>query len=67
MKARFVQVTILALASLSGCYTGSRPKGIGHTAPDFTVQDSERKISLGHGGHKLAQNSPAVLQFLSSF
>jgi len=47
MKANFGQVAILALAILSGCYTGSRPKGIGHTAPDFIVQDSEHKISLG--------------------
>ena len=47
MKANFGQLAVVALAILSGCYTGSRPKGIGHTAPDFTVQDSERKISLG--------------------
>ncbi len=31
---------------LSGCYSGTRPPHIGTTAPDFTVQDSDRKISL---------------------
>jgi cytochrome c biogenesis protein CcmG/thiol:disulfide interchange protein DsbE len=46
MRACLVQVVILAVVILSGCYSGSRPKGIGHTAPNFSVQDSERKISL---------------------
>jgi cytochrome c biogenesis protein CcmG/thiol:disulfide interchange protein DsbE len=31
---------------LSGCYGGSRPKHIGDTAPDFTLQDSDRKVTL---------------------
>jgi peroxiredoxin len=31
---------------LSGCYGGSRPARIGTTAPDFIVQDSDRKIEL---------------------
>jgi len=36
---------------LSACYGGSRPPGIGSNAPDFTVQDSDRKITLSefHG------------------
>jgi peroxiredoxin len=29
-----------------GCYRGSRPAGIGTAAPDFTVVDSDRKVSL---------------------
>ena len=37
---------ILALLALTGCYGGSRPKHIGDTAPDFTLQDSDRKITL---------------------
>ena len=34
-----------------GCYTGSRPPRIGTNAPDFTVQDADRKVSLSelHG------------------
>ncbi len=31
---------------LSGCYGGSRPPNIGTAAPGFTVQDSDRKVSL---------------------
>ena len=41
----------LFLTILSGCYGGSRPPGIGANAPDFTVQDADRKITLSefHG------------------
>ena len=64
MKANFGQLAVVALAILSGCYTGSRPKGIGHTAPDFTVQDSERKISLGQfRGQIVVLNFPAAHDF----
>ncbi|MGE0406131.1 MAG: peroxiredoxin family protein [Candidatus Korobacteraceae bacterium] len=31
---------------LAGCYTGTRPPRIGQPAPDFTVQDSDRKVTL---------------------
>ena len=36
---------------LSGCYRGSRPPRIGTAAPDFTVQDADRKVTLSdlHG------------------
>jgi cytochrome c biogenesis protein CcmG, thiol:disulfide interchange protein DsbE len=34
------------LFSLTGCYSGTRPPHIGTTAPEFTVQDSDRKVSL---------------------
>jgi cytochrome c biogenesis protein CcmG/thiol:disulfide interchange protein DsbE len=30
----------------SSCYSGSRPSHIGDPAKDFTVQDSDRKVSL---------------------
>jgi len=36
----------LLLLLLCGCYRGSRPPRIGTAAPDFTVQDSDRKITL---------------------
>lgn len=29
-----------------GCYRGSRPPRIGTAAPEFTVQDADRKVSL---------------------
>jgi cytochrome c biogenesis protein CcmG, thiol:disulfide interchange protein DsbE len=31
---------------LSGCYRGSRPPRIGTVAPDFTVQDADRTVTL---------------------
>ena len=46
MKACSVQLVFVALLILSGCYSGSRPKGIGRVAQNFSVQDSERQISL---------------------
>jgi cytochrome c biogenesis protein CcmG, thiol:disulfide interchange protein DsbE len=36
----------VALFLLCGCYGGSRPPRIGTSAPDFTVQDSDRKVEL---------------------
>jgi len=41
----------IALMLLVGCYGGSRPKHIGDAAPDFTLQDSDRKVTLSdyHG------------------
>jgi len=35
-----------ALSVLVGCYHGSPPKGIGSPAPEFTIQDDEKKITL---------------------
>jgi peroxiredoxin len=34
------------LATLTGCYSGSRPPRIGQNAPDFTVQDSDHQLTL---------------------
>ncbi len=36
----------MLLIGLSGCYSGSRPPRIGSNAPDFTLQDSDRAVSL---------------------
>jgi len=36
----------LALMLGSACYHGSRPRRIGEAAPDFMVQDSDRKVEL---------------------
>jgi peroxiredoxin len=32
--------------ALSACYTGTRPPRIGSSAPDFSVQDSDRTVAL---------------------
>jgi cytochrome c biogenesis protein CcmG/thiol:disulfide interchange protein DsbE len=39
-------VFILILLALSGCYSGSRPPRIGSAAPDFTVHDADRSVTL---------------------
>ena len=39
-------LALVVLIGLSGCYSGARPPRIGTNAPDFTVQDSERAVSL---------------------
>ena len=36
----------LILLALSGCYSGTRPPRIGSAAPDFTVRDSDRAVTL---------------------
>ncbi|MBZ5707530.1 MAG: TlpA family protein disulfide reductase [Acidobacteriia bacterium] len=50
MRRAFALIGFLTLL-LTGCYSGSRPPRIGTTPPDFSVQDSDRKISLNelHG------------------
>ena len=45
-------VTVIGLlAALAGCYSGSHPARIGSNAPDFTLQDSDHKVTLSqfHG------------------
>ena len=37
---------LLLLFLLPGCYSRLRPSRIGSVAPDFTVQDSDRKVTL---------------------
>ncbi|HUN87675.1 MAG TPA: TlpA disulfide reductase family protein [Terriglobales bacterium] len=40
-------IVLLALIlGLAGCYDSSRPTRIGSAAPDFVVQDSDRKVAL---------------------
>ena len=34
------------LFALTGCYSGTHPPRIGSVAPDFTVQDSDHKVTL---------------------
>jgi cytochrome c biogenesis protein CcmG/thiol:disulfide interchange protein DsbE len=37
---------LLLTIGLSGCYHGSKPSSIGKAAPDFTVTDSDRSVTL---------------------
>ncbi len=46
MKRFFLFLTLAATVLASGCYSGSRPPHIGDAARDFSVQDSDRKVTL---------------------
>ena len=50
MRRASALIALLTLL-LAGCYSGSRPPRIGTTAPDFSVQDSDRQVTLSqfHG------------------
>lgn len=39
-------IACLSVISFFACYSGTRPPRIGSTAPDFTVQDSDRAVAL---------------------
>lgn len=55
-------LTILLLCLLlAGCHSG-QPRWIGSAAPDFTVQDSERTVSL----HQF-KGKPIILNFWASY
>jgi peroxiredoxin len=43
---RFPAFVLLVLLFVAGCNRGSHPSLVGNSAPDFTLQDDERKISL---------------------
>ena len=44
-RVRFALV-LVCLSTFSGCYSHSKPSSIGTPAPDFSIQDSEHKVSL---------------------
>lgn len=46
MKRFFLLLTFSALVLSTACYHGTRPPHIGDAARDFSVQDSDRKVSL---------------------
>jgi hypothetical protein len=41
-----VPFCLLTIFLLPSCYRGSHPSHVGELAPDFTVQDSDRKVTL---------------------
>ena len=50
------------LAALIGCYSGGNPARIGSNAPDFTVQDSDHKVTLSQ-----FRGQVVVLNFWGTF
>ncbi len=59
---RRTPVLLLLLMLLAGCYGGSRPPRIGTAAPNFTVQDSDRKVTLSD-----LQGKVVVLNFWATW
>jgi cytochrome c biogenesis protein CcmG, thiol:disulfide interchange protein DsbE len=43
---RLSLLTAFLVVVTAGCYTGSRPPHVGAAAKDFSVQDSDRQVSL---------------------
>ncbi len=43
---RSVCLLLAILLALSSCYSGTRPPRVGLAAPDFTVHDSDRTVTL---------------------
>ena len=43
---RFPVLIVLLLVVVAGCNRGSHPSLVGNPAPDFTVQDADRKVTL---------------------
>jgi len=41
-----VALTLASLIILAGCYSSSKPSSIGAGAPDFTIRDSDRSVTL---------------------
>jgi cytochrome c biogenesis protein CcmG, thiol:disulfide interchange protein DsbE len=58
----FTLLTVGLLAGLIGCYSGGNPARIGSNAPDFTVQDSDHKVTLSQ-----FRGQVVVLNFWGSF
>jgi len=55
-------VIIGLLAALIGCYSSGHPPRIGSNAPDFTVQDSDHKVTLSQ-----FRGQVVVLNFWGTF
>jgi|SRR5690348_10491833 len=45
VKLRFF-IILAAILGLAGCYSGTRPPRVGEAAPDFSVKDPTRTVSL---------------------
>lgn len=39
-------LSLFCLVLLTGCYSRSKPSSIGNAAPDFSIQDADRTVSL---------------------
>ncbi len=62
VKRYFLAILPVCLFSLAACNSGSHPPRIGSAAPEFTITDSQRTVSLNqfHG-------KPVVLNFWATW
>ncbi len=61
-RSRLLLVSLAALVVLAGCYSGSRPPRIGSKAPDFTVKDADKTVTLSQYSGK-----PILLNFWATW
>ena len=62
VKRLALSITLLCVALLVGCSSGSHPPRIGSTAPDFTVSDSHQTVTLSQ-----LRGKPVVLNFWATW
>src|SRR6266498_1414419 len=62
VRSSFFLALLIAAVTAAACYHGSKPSGIGGPAPDFTIQDSDRTVSLNQFHGKIV-----VLNFWASW
>jgi cytochrome c biogenesis protein CcmG/thiol:disulfide interchange protein DsbE len=58
----FSFILFLGLVILAGCNSGSHPPRIGNAAPDFTLTDSQRTVTLSQ-----LRGKPVVLNFWATW
>lgn len=62
MKRFFFSTLAIGLFLLTGCNSGSHPPRIGNAAPDFTLTDSQRTVTLSQ-----LRGKPVVLNFWATW
>jgi thiol-disulfide isomerase/thioredoxin len=62
VKRLIFSIAIICLAFLAACNSGSHPPRIGSDAPQFTITDSQRTVSLNQ-----FQGKPVVLNFWATW
>jgi peroxiredoxin len=62
VKHSFLICALVYLGLLSACNSGGRPPRIGETAPDFTVTDSQRTVTLSQ-----LRGKPVILNFWATW
>jgi len=62
VKRLFSCAAVILLFLLSACSSGSHPPRIGNAAPDFTITDSQRTVTLSQ-----LRGKPVLLNFWATW